>query len=101
MKLKPGVKIGGIRPELALGLMVAQSLWSKELVVTAVVDGQHSRGSLHYAGQAADLRTRDLSEAEMAQVKAQLGEALGAEFDVVVEADHMHLEWQPKTGVNG
>jgi len=63
MKLKPGVDVLGIKPELLLGLQVAEAVYARhrvELVVTSVTDGQHRRGSLHYQGLAADLRVHGL-----------------------------------------
>lgn len=99
MKLKPGVRVQGIRPELTLALMAAQPLYAAagaEMVVTSVVEGRHSRGSLHYAGQALDLRTRDLAPDARRRLRDSLADALGGDFDVVLEADHIHLEYQPK-----
>jgi hypothetical protein len=97
MLLKPGVRVYGIRPEMVLALVAADRVWQRhgsELVVTSAMDGTHSRGSLHYAGCAADLRTWHLDDIEAAA--QELREALGEDFDVVVEASHVHLEFQPK-----
>jgi len=97
MRLKSGVRIRGIRPELAVALEIAESVYrheSAELVVTSVTDSEHKRGSLHYAGQAADLRTRGLID--VIQTANGLRDRLGDDFDVVVESDHIHVEYQPK-----
>ena len=96
MKLKPGVRIHGIQPEMVLGLSILRALWPAEMVVTSVVDGKHSRGSLHYTGCAVDLRTRNLDPAEIQKVAVKARERLGDDFDVVVEKTHMHVEYQPK-----
>ncbi|MCI0349105.1 MAG: hypothetical protein L0Z53_06730 [Acidobacteriales bacterium] len=96
LSLKQGVRVLGIRPELLLALMVAESIYrdrGTRLVVTSLIDGAHSVGSLHYAGAAADLR---LPPDNAPAVVTLLKEALGADYDVVLEADHIHLEFQPK-----
>lgn len=97
--LKPGVRINGIRPELLLGIMIAESVYSlknRTLTITACIDGKHSVGSLHYAGCAVDLRTRDLPAGEPEEITNLLKSALGSDFDVALEKDHIHLEFQPK-----
>ena len=99
MTLKPSVRLTGIKPELAVALMVADSVYRDHgclMVVTAVCDSKHSPGSLHYAGLAADLRTRDIAPETVAKIVERLKSALGMDFDVVLEADHVHLEFQPK-----
>ena len=55
--------------------------------------------SLHNVGQAADIRISNLPDGKVQQVVAEIAEAIGPEFDVVLEADkgHIHLEWQPKS----
>jgi hypothetical protein len=67
-----------------------------ELVITSVTDGKHSPNSLHYVGYAFDMRTRDLSQVDKKNLAVDLREALGQEFDVVVEKTHIHVEFQPK-----
>lgn len=101
MSLKHDVRTTGIRPEIVLALSAAAMVWARhgfELVVTSLVDGKHRLGSLHYAGAAADLRTRDMPLAVAAAATEELGECLGPDFDVVLEANppHCHVEWQPK-----
>ena len=67
-----------------------------EVVVTSVVDGVHSQGSLHYVGYAADLRIWAIEDNELDEFARGLSEELGVEFDVVLETDHIHMEFQPK-----
>lgn len=101
LSLKPGVSALGIRPELLLGIMVADSLYRRhgwDLTLTSLTDGQHSRTSLHNAGCAVDLRIWPIPEGKRAAVVAELNEALGPDYDVVLEKTHIHLEWQPKRG---
>ena len=99
MKLKLGVRILGIRPEIAFVMPAIQKVYDDhgtELVITSVIDGKHSRGSLHYAGAALDLRTRDCTRETAKRITAALKRALGGDFDVVLESNHVHLEYQAK-----
>ena len=99
MILKPGVKIQGIRPELLFALFVADKIYDRYgrvLVVTSLNDGQHSYGSFHYNGLAADLRTRYFEADQLDPIKKDLIEALGPDYDVVLEKDHFHIEFHPK-----
>lgn len=100
IQLKPGVRITGIRPETVLAIQIAHSVWKElreptPLTITSVVEGTHSQGSLHYVGAAVDLR-----KLWTPGFTAMLRDALGEEFDVVSEGNHIHVEFQPKKGVN-
>ena len=98
MQIKPGVRIYGIQPELAIALMIAKDVYHEHdeqdrFVLTSVADGKHARGSLHYVGQAVDLRRPLVSPGSITE---SLKYRLGADFDVVLEKSHIHLEFQPK-----
>lgn len=99
MILKEGVRIIGIRPEVLFALNVCDAIYSKygeELVITSVNDGRHSKSSLHYAGLAVDLRTRYFDAEEVPTIAEDIRSRLGIDYDVVVEKDHIHLEFNPK-----
>ena len=103
MRLKNGVSIRGIKPEMVLALTIAAKVYERyglTLTITAVTDGKHRPGSLHYVGLAADLRLpgspADPTPPTSKELVANLQKALGSEFDVVLEADHIHVEYQPK-----
>ncbi len=99
MKIKKSAFPGGIKPELLLGLSVANDVYSKfgyELVVTSLNDSKHSRTSLHYVGQAADLRTRHMPLEVAKDIVEELKNSLPDEYDIILESDHIHVEWQPK-----
>jgi len=100
MQLKPGVRVRGMRAELAVAMLVANSVCDEmgiACTVTSCTEGKHSATSLHYAGAAFDLRTRHLSEVQARQLRDTLAAGLGtADFDVVLEARHIHVEYQPK-----
>lgn len=100
MRLKDAsVSTRQIRPELVIALMVADSVYreyGKELVVTSLNDARHKHGSLHYSGSAADLRTHYFTTSELEMVYSELRASLSDDYDVVLEGDHIHLEYQPK-----
>ena len=96
---KPGARIAFLRTALFHAVHVADQVYAAhgepETVVTSGTEGTHSPGSLHYVGLAVDLRLpldRNKSEA----IRRELAERLGADFDVVLEADHLHVEVDPK-----
>ncbi len=101
LRTKHGVSINGIKPEMVMGINIAHSYFLsrgiREMVVTSVMDGKHGPGSLHYVGYAADLRTWAIESDNLAEFTQGLAEELGEEFDVVLEKDHIHVEFQPKT----
>ena len=64
-------------------------------VITSGIDGVHSNNSLHYSGRAFDFRTRHVHPDNRLELIASLAAALGEEFDVVLETDHIHIEFDP------
>ena len=101
MRIKPGVRVGNMCPGILLAINVAESVRreidGKEVTITSLCEGKHSRGSLHYDGKAVDIRTRDCEKPETfaAFLKDALG-GLSPDYDVVLEKDHIHVEFQPK-----
>jgi hypothetical protein len=101
--LKPGVRITGIRPEIVLAALALERVFAQagvDLTITACVDGKHSVGSLHYAGAAIDVRTRDVPADKLPKLVAQIKACLGDDFDVLQEATHLHIEHQPKQALS-
>lgn len=97
--MKEGVKLFGIRPELTLAINIAHLVYQKyqhDLIVTSIVDSVHSYSSLHYSGCAFDLRIRQLPESVINPIILELRKCLTNEYDVVLESDHIHVEFQPK-----
>ena len=102
--LKPGVKLTGIRPELLIALMVFNELYEEfgtVCTITSCVDGVHMPGSKHYVGSGIDFRTKSLPDSitDAATIARRARSALGPDFDIVVEDDHIHCEWDPKTEI--
>jgi len=72
--------------------------FGREMTVTSLRDGhEHKPKSLHNKGLAADLRTRHLGKDERTLVFGRLKKHLDYwGYDVVLEPDHIHVEYQPK-----
>lgn len=112
IKVKEGVSIRGLQPQAFHAWYIAGQLYDEhydvDCILTAGVDGKHGHGSLHYVGLAIDLRIRNLSPgndlgpttmARATVLKNELKRALGIEYDVVLESNHFHIEFQPKNPV--
>jgi hypothetical protein len=101
MRFKAGVRIRGIAPEMAMAALAIDTLWVEkgwDLVVTSGIEGEHGADSLHYVGRALDLRTKaaGITQDEARALAAEIRKRLTEEFDVVVEKDHIHVEFDPK-----
>lgn len=78
-------------------------LYGHEAVITAgteIFNGIkmiHSAGSFHNIGRALDFRTRFFSQAQKTLVVNELRMRLGKDYDVVLESDHMHIEYDPQS----
>lgn len=101
MKIKAGVDLRGLTVPMAIAALVAEDVYrdaGRELVITSACDGVHMPGSLHGSGRALDLRTRaaGIQEQEAERIARRLRAALGEQFDVVVERDHVHVEFDPQ-----
>jgi hypothetical protein len=97
MKLKDGVSLQDVSWRMFYAACVAEGIYKKygaECVITSANDGKHGDKTLHHKGLALDLRTWTLGGREM-QVATDLQKALGNEYDVVLEKDHVHIEWDP------
>lgn len=100
-----GVNLGGVTPELSLGLVVANevyALYGANMVITYILDGNHKPNSLHYEGRAADLRTHNIPDhVDKQELLAELRNRLGPDFDVLLEDEgnpneHIHIEFHPE-----
>ncbi len=64
--------------------------------VTFTTNGTHTTpNSLHYSGNAIDLRVWGLTDAERADWVRRIRDAIGYDYDVVDEGDHIHVEYDP------
>lgn len=96
MRIKFGVRVRGLKPEILLAIAVAREVWAEcneTFVITSVTDGRHKEGSLHHTGEAVDLRLPAKFD-KLAMVK-ELRNRLTSEYDVILETDHIHIEYDP------
>jgi hypothetical protein len=101
ISVKPGASVVGVSPELVLGLVVIAGVFRVHgipLCLTAGTDGHHSANSLHYVGAAVDVRlpsryTQDSKDDVI--LRDEVAVALGDEWDIVLEIDHLHIELDP------
>jgi hypothetical protein len=92
------VKAGvSLPPVLQLAVVVAEvyAEFGMQCVITSGTDGKHGPKSLHYVGRALDFRTRHLAAGVANQIASRCRERLGDGFDIVVEGDHIHGEFDP------
>lgn len=64
--------------------------------LTSGTEGKHSPGSLHYVGLAIDIGLLNIPQNTRIIIRDSARDALGLEYDVVLESDHLHIEYQPK-----
>jgi hypothetical protein len=97
LTIKTGVVIKKLSAEMIRGLTIVEAVFAArgvECVITSGAEGEHMAGSLHPKGRALDLRSRDI-KSPLATVK-ELKRQLGPSFDVILESDHIHMEYDPK-----
>ncbi len=106
MKTKKGVILHGLHPMMQIANAKATLVWwqnGEELVITEAVITRKT--GLHPEGKACDYRIwyfvdydDELDVGKVYEVAAMLQEALGDDYDVIVELDkwHIHCEWDPK-----
>ena len=105
IKLKAGVDMYDIRPELTLALVIADQTYENngvyEMVITSLKDGTHSLQSWHYSGWAADIRSKNIGSTESKNIMLEtLRSALGPQWEVIFESlgkpqEHFHIEPSP------
>lgn len=100
MKLKEGVRLEGVSWRMWAAALVAEFVYKEfgfqEVTITSGNDGKHSVGSLHYKGLAIDIRTWHIATESLLVIAGEIRHKLGPDFDVVVEKDHIHIEYDPK-----
>ncbi len=93
------VNPANLSPQLLFGLIVANQVYEEYQYgchITSLNDATHSRTSLHYRGDAADLRTRHMADEDKQLVRDEIKKRLNVHWDVILEGDHIHLEFQPR-----
>lgn len=92
------VAVNELIPEL-VAVLVWADRWSRQqhvaVDVNAIDNGTHQPGSLHGASRAIDLDTFGDNRADLNRLYAYLRDVLPPGYDVVDEATHVHVEWDP------
>jgi hypothetical protein len=109
ISLKAGVSLKDLQPQIVLAMLIVKDLLNdkglRSFTVTSCNDSTHMKGSLHYKGLAFDTRTHDITLSNrgiwLEQLKSDIKNALGDEFDVILEDlngpnEHIHTEYDPK-----
>ena len=97
--IKSGVDLRGLKPQMAVAYTILSVIFHRHVslpcVITSASDGVHGPNSLHYNGLALDIRTRHVMETMLPLIVRDAKNELGDQFDVVLEADHLHVEFDP------
>ena len=101
MRIKRGVQFSTGHAAMGVAFIIIEQCLrevdhSVVLVLTSGIDGHHMINSLHYDGLAYDFRTRDLAKTNQQWWARRCQSQLGPDFQVILEADHLHVEFQPK-----
>ena len=95
MLIKLGVSIERLSPQTRRILNIVDAeyeVYGSEAVITSTYEGNHRPGSLHYQDDAIDFRrTPDINS-----IAKNLRVKLSDDYDVVIEVDHLHVEYDPK-----
>lgn len=117
MRVLPNVRFSKASPQIFMGAMILSQIIERKIkgyaTITSCGDGKHSSpSSKHYPDpktglvNAMDFRIRDfdgnmndisaLDNKLSAEIVKEAKEAIGPEFDLIFEMDHLHLEYDPK-----
>lgn len=103
MKLKPGASVKGMQWYMFYAAIIVEPLFlaaGQDFVITSGTDGRHpDKKNIHGNGFAIDCRTRDIPSLDRITALAdECRRTLPPAYDVVVEKDHIHIEYDPKPG---
>lgn len=99
-RIKPGVTFADTMPATTRRMIDAAEYvfgqYNIVPVITSGNDGVHRDGSFHYTGDALDFRRWDADRAGvLPAVLTGLRYYLGDDYDVILESDHIHIEFDP------
>lgn len=101
LRFEPGIMCRVFRLEIALVIHHA-AVWALlariGVVVNSMGDRRHGPNSLHPWDLAIDLDTDGDKPDHLAQLHAYLARVLGPGYDVILETDHVHIEYDMKRG---
>lgn len=100
INVKDDVELSGLTDDITATYSHISDSWDAHApnvtpTITSGLEGKHGTNSLHYSGNAIDLRTRNLTEDQIDDIASDLQSRLGNDYDVVIEPDHMHVEFDP------
>ncbi len=100
IKVKPGEDLSILQADALVAVHKAREIIEAlgiEFVVTDVGGDAPGRvrNSKHFSGEAFDFRTRDMTKAQREKAATSLQAALGTDYFVLVESDHIHVEFDP------
>lgn len=92
------VNLDGLSMEILSAILVVMRVCLRhgmqEVMITSARDGKHGIPSLHPAGQAVDIR--NFTWPDSIGMADEIRAKLHQDFDVVIEHDHLHIEYDPK-----
>jgi len=94
--IKAGVEISRLkRPvrRILNKLVTLYGTYGYDLIITSTYEGTHSPSSLHYSDEAIDV---DDPPDHKEEITKKIKDSLGKDFDVILESDHIHIEYDPK-----
>lgn len=98
MRLKPGVRVRGVSPEALIAIMVAEGVHrehGEDMRITSITDGLHMSGSYHNTGEAVDIGLPVGVPHKAGEIRDEIAQRLGSDYDVILESDHIHIEHDP------
>lgn len=100
IQIKEGVSLLGLDSKMVLALIICDQVYHdhgiEDCVLTSGTDSKHGEHSHHYKGLAIDIRTRNVEPNKRAPIVTVIQKQLGIEYQVVLESDHIHVEYDPK-----
>jgi hypothetical protein len=96
LKVKNGVKPKNLIIMAAANNAAIDAGLVNDIVITSGIDGVHKIGSKHYTGDALDIRRSNIPPKLLDTYLTRLRGRLGGDYDVILEHDHIHVEYDPK-----
>jgi hypothetical protein len=96
MYLKNGVSLSKLQGCMCVAVICANDFCNQINVpffITSGNDGVHMDHSLHYDGLAIDIRTNTMTDYQKNLCISYLRERLDGCFDIILESDHIHIEY--------
>jgi len=96
IRIKPGVKVKGIQPEMLLATQIVASVYSMYNNADCVIVTVRAQNTpLHQTGYAVDFDLSNLASGWHEKVCRDVQRALGDRYDVKIYQRHLHVEYDP------